>query len=221
MLKNLLTSFFLALTVSVFMLISTDAAAKPKNQSCPAGEVLEGYDIYGNPICVIDGTLDPNNFACPCFDKATVQTIIQSYRGWRVDQEGQCFRDEGVVKYLGCEPLGPNNNDCNVGIVAAGVNSLIGSFGPSPDSVHGCITIDEQHKLPLFGSEFFTNKYGQALMPHTAQACMDIILEVMEEEGCPREDDCGNGIRDPNEECDYKYFPDESDCTQECIWEPF
>lgn len=218
MLKNLLTSFFLALTVSVFMLISTDAAAKTKDQSCPSGEFLNGYDIYGNAICEIDSTLNPSDFACPCFDKATVQSIVRGYRGWRVDQEGQCFTYEvGFVKYLGCEPLGPNNNDCNVGIVAAGVNSLIGSFGPSPDSVHGCIITDEQHKLPLFGIDPFTNKFGQALMPHTAQACMDIILEVMEEEGCPREDDCGNGILDAGEECDWKVV---EDCTQECLWEP-
>jgi hypothetical protein len=221
MLKKYLTSLLLTLTVSMFVLISTDVAAKAKDQNCPSGEFLNGYDVYGNAICEIDSTLNPSDFACPCFDKATVQSIVRGYRGWRVDQEGQCFNEAGVVKYLGCVPLGPNSDDCNAGIVAAGEHSLIGNFGVATEGVHECIIDDEADLLPVFGNESHPNRFGQALMPHTAQACMNIILEVMDEEGCPREDDCGNGIRDVGEECDFHYYPDESDCTQECTWESF
>jgi hypothetical protein len=215
MFSKLLTSSFLVLTVSVFMLISTAAVAKTKDQGCPSGENLQGYDIYGNSICVIDSTLNSSDFVCPCFDKATVQSLIQGFRGWLAPAEGQCFREEGAVKYVGCAPLGPNAS-CPRGIIAAGLHSLIGNFsGPSTEGVQECIIIDEPKLLhPGFGSDTFRNKFGQALMPHTAQACMDIILEVMEEEGCPREDDCGNGIIDPGEACDWN---GDDDCNRECL----
>jgi hypothetical protein len=215
MLKNtFLTSSFLALTVSVFMLISTDTVAKTKDQSCPSGEFLNGYDIYGNPICVIDSTLNPSDFACPCFDKATVQSIFREYPGWRAANEGQCFREEGAVKYVGCEPLGATTVSCREGVVAAGKHGLIGDYGLSTDSFLECIISDGNHRLPLFGTGSSPFKFGQALMFHSTQACMNIILEVMEEEGCSREDDCGNGIIDPGEECDWN---GNDDCNRECL----